>query len=116
ERAPDHETERGLPVLQDQEQDDQWHRDRGDDRVLTVEVGLRTLLDRPRDLAHALVAGRFREQALGHYESVGDGRARAHERDDNPVIGQEVGQVSFLRWIWRRGSLSAPGASKRPDR
>ena len=65
EDAADHEAERGLPVLQEQQHDRERHRDGGDDRVLAVQVGAGAFLHRARDLLHALVARRLREQALG---------------------------------------------------
>ena len=99
EDGADHEAERGLPVLQEPEHDRERYRDRGDDRVLAVQVGLGALLHGPRDFLHAVVARRLGKQALGDDESVDDGGARADKRDDDSVIGQEAGQVSFLRWF-----------------
>ena len=56
EDAADDESDRGLVVLQEPEHDRDRHRDRGDDRVLAVEVGLGAFLHRARDFLHALVA------------------------------------------------------------
>ena len=89
----DHEADRGLPVLQDQQQDRDRHRDGGDDRVLAVQVGLGPLLDGAGDFPHAVVARGLREQALGDDKSIDDGGASADERDDDSVIGKKVGQV-----------------------
>ena len=44
EDGADHEADRGLPVLEDQQHHGDRHRDGGDDRVLAVQVGLGTLL------------------------------------------------------------------------
>ena len=99
ERGADHEADRGLVVLQEPEQDRDRHGDRGDDRVLAVQVGLGAFLHGARDFLHPVVARRLRKQALGDDKSVDDGGARADERDDYPVFGQEAGQVTFLRWI-----------------
>ena len=93
EHAADHEADRGLVILQQPEHDRDRPGDRGDDHVLAAEVGLGALLHRTRDFLHALVAGRFGEQALGDDESVDNGRPGADERDDDPVIGQEISQV-----------------------
>ena len=106
EDGADHEAERGLPVLQEQKHDRERHRDRGDDRVLAVQVGLCALLNGTRDFLHPVVARGLGKQALGDDEAVDDGGTRTHKRDNYPVIGQEAGQVLFLRWnLERRGSL-----------
>ena len=99
EEAADHEADRSLVVLEDPEHDRERHRDGGDDRVLTGEIGLGAFLHRSRDFLHALVARRFREQALGDYQSIQHRRPGADERDDDSVIGQELGQVRFLRLV-----------------
>ena len=70
EGAADHEADRGLVVLQEPEHDRDRHRDRGDDHVLAVEVGLGALLHRARDFLHALVARRLLQQALRDDQSV----------------------------------------------
>ncbi len=110
EDTADHEADRGLPVLQEQEHDRNRHRDRADDRVLAAQVGAGAFLHGARDLLHALVARRLREQALGDQQSVDNCRPGADKRDDDSVIGQEIGQVRFLRLalaaresIWGRG-------------
>ena len=92
EHAADHEADPGGDVLEDRDQDRQRDGDRGDDHVLAVEVGLGALLDGSRDLLHALVAGREAEQPLGHERAVEDGGAGADERDQDAVVGQEIGQ------------------------
>src|SRR6476646_8865868 len=95
EHGPDQEPDRGFPVLQQQQQDRDRHRERGDDRVLAAEVGLGPFLDGARDFAHAVVAGRLGEQALGNEKSIENGSASADQRDDNSVIGQKFGQSSY---------------------
>ena len=99
EDAADHEADRGLVVLEDPEHDRERHGDRGDDRVLAAQVGAGAFLHRSRDLLHALVARRLREQALGDHQSIHHRRPCADERDDDSVIGQEAGQVRFLRLV-----------------
>ena len=47
EDAAEDESDRGLVVLQEPEHDRDRYRDRGDDRVLAVEVGLCAFLHRP---------------------------------------------------------------------
>ena len=85
-----------------------------DRRVLPAEVRRRALLDRERQRAHRLVARREREQALARHHAVGDRAQRAHERDEDPAVGQEVGQgnPSGIRSRARRDSR-AGGRTKR---
>ena len=49
--------------------------------------GARALLDGARDLLHARVAGREREELAGGQGAVQHGGGRADERDDHPVVG-----------------------------
>ena len=93
EDRADDEAERGLPVLQNQQQERDRHRDGGDDRVLAVQVGLGAFLYGARDFAHAVVARGLREQALSDDKSIDDGGECADQRNDHSVIGKKFGQV-----------------------
>ncbi len=63
----------------DGEQDD---ADDADGHVLAVEVGLRAGLDRGRDFAHPVVAGRLLHDPADGHAAVDDGGDRADERED----------------------------------
>jgi hypothetical protein len=84
-------------VLQRDEGDEEDGADDRDRRVLPAEVGRRALLDRGREAAHDLVAGRQGQERSARDHAVPDGRQRADERDDDPVVGQEIGQGRPLR-------------------
>ena len=63
----------------DDQQDD---ADDADRRVLTIEIGLRALLDRGGDLLHALVAGRLFHDPADRPAAVDERGDRADERED----------------------------------
>ena len=94
ERGADQEADRRLVVLQQQQQDRDRHRDRGDDRVLPGQVGLRAFLHRPRDFLHALVAGRFGKQPLGDQQSIHNCGPSTNECDDHAIFPKKAGQVT----------------------
>ncbi len=74
EHRAEHETE-GDPKA---EKEGQQHRDAraddGDGPVLAIEIGLRALGDRARDLLHFRGACVLREELLGRHCAIGDGR------------------------------------------
>ena len=90
--AADQEADRDLDVLQRDQRDEQDDADDRDRRVLAAQVGRRALLDRGRQAAHGLVAGRQGQQRAARDQAVPDGGQRADQRDDDPVVGQEIGQ------------------------
>ena len=94
EDAADHEADGDVAVLDEDQGDEQDHADPGDDRVLAVQVGPRALLDGAGDALHLGVARREREQRSCGQHAVRHGEAGADERDDDPVVGQEVTQGS----------------------
>ena len=98
-RAAQEEADRDEDVLDDQQQDRQRDRDQRDDRVLAVEVSLSPFLNGARDLAHAVIAGRLGQQPLCDDRAVDHGSARAQQRDENAVVGKEVGQLLSFRLI-----------------
>ena len=94
EDAADHEADGDVAVLDEDQGDGQDDAHGGDDRVLAVQVGARALLDGAGDALHLGVARREGEQRAGSQQAVGHGEARADERDDDPVVGQELTQGS----------------------
>ena len=101
EHAADDEADAGRDAAGHERHDDRERNgDAGDDRVLAVQVGLGALLDGAGDLLHPLVAGGERQQTLGHERPVEDRGARADQRDQDAVVGQEVSQVSFPSVGW----------------
>ena len=91
--ATDHEADAGGHVLEQRDQDRERDGHDGNDQVLAVQVCLGALLDGAGDLLHSLVSGRLRQQALGDQRAVQHGGAGAYQRDQDTVIGQELGQV-----------------------
>ena len=82
------------------------------DRVLAVQVGRRALLHGLGDaLHHALVAGRQGEQRPRRQGAVDHGEARADQRDDDPVVGQEVTQGKVLQKSCMPGTAATQAAS-----
>ena len=94
EDAADDEADGDVAVLDEDQGDGQDDADPGDDRVLAVQVGPGALLDGAGDALHLGVARREREQCPCGQQAVGHGEARADERDDHPVVGQELTQGS----------------------
>ena len=136
--ATDQEADRDLDVLQRDQGDEEHGADDRDRRVLAAQVGGSTLLDRGREAAHDLVAGRQGQERAARDQAVPDGGQRADQRDDDPVVGQEFGQGKPLRSVQattkaaaevgpppeRSGSLSGaqadavdhcPGIQRRPE-
>ena len=105
ERPADYEPDPGRRVLDERDQDRERNRDQGDDQVLAIEVRLGTLLHSTGDLLHALVARRETQQPLRDERAVEHRGARADERDQDAVIGQEIGHRLGLR----RGCVSKNG-------
>ena len=99
----DQEADRGLPAEQRRvdgraehaDEDEEHHRDAGDDRVLPGEVCLRTLLDRAGDLLHALVARGLLEQIDRQADAVCHGDEAAHDGEPRRVVRKELRQESF---------------------
>ena len=81
-----------VDVLDEEEHDEEHDADDRDRRVLAAEVRGGALLDGRRQGLHGGVAGRQREQRPGRQQPVRDRERRAHQRDDDPVVGQEIGQ------------------------
>ena len=96
--AADREADRDLDVLERDQRDEQHNTDDPDHRVLALQIGGGALLDGEGQAAHGLVAGRQREQGAAGHCAVDDRGGRADERDDDPVVGQEVGQGEPL-WV-----------------
>jgi hypothetical protein len=89
----DHEADGDVAVLDEDQGDGQDDAHPGDDGVLAVQVGPRALLDGAGDALHLGVARREHEQCPCGQQAIGHGGARADERDDHTVVGQEVTQV-----------------------
>ena len=85
--AADEEADRDLDVLQRDQRDEQDDADDRDRRVLPAEIRRGALLDRGRQAAHDLVAGRQGQERAARDQSVPDGGQRADQRDDDPVVG-----------------------------
>ena len=60
----DHEADRGRHAKEDADQHGQHRADHADGRVLTVQISLGAFLHRGGNLAHAIVAGRLRQDPL----------------------------------------------------
>src|SRR5262249_17366953 len=92
EDRPDEEAERGPPaeLVVEAEQEERSDRDDRDGRVLLAEVCRGALLHGARDLLHPLAPGRLLQQPPGEVEPAQDRYERAHERQRNGVIYEEV--------------------------
>ena len=92
----DQEAEGLLPAegardgVGEQEQRRDHDRDDADGAVLPVQVGVRALLDRSLDLAHALVARRLLEDPGGQVQAVRDCGKAADKGDEHVVLRQEA--------------------------
>ena len=82
EHRADQEADRDPAAEQEPEADEDDHADDRDGRVLALEIGLRALGDRGRDLLHSRIAGIGRHHGLDRPNPVND-RKRA-TADDGP--------------------------------
>ncbi len=77
-RSREHRAEHEAESDPQAEKEGQQHRDAcaddGDGPILAIEIGLRALGDRPRDLLHFGRARVLRQQLLGRHRPIGDGR------------------------------------------
>ena len=112
-RPPISEADRDLDVLERDQRDEQHHADDPDHRVLAPQVRGGALLDGEGQPAHRLVAGRQREQRATGHRAVHDRGGSADERDDDPVVGQEVGQGEPLWVRSKRTTAARPGRRRR---
>ena len=119
EQAADREADRDGDVLHEDQRDEQHDADAGDRRVLAVQVRAGAGLDRRGDALHPLVAGRERQQRARRERSVQHRAGRAHEGDDDPVVGSEnysrqLLTVTSARAFAPRDRTGKPGRSTRP--
>src|SRR5207253_2591740 len=98
EDGPDQEADRSPPaeLVVEAEQEERDDRDDRDRRVLTAQVGRRTLLNGATDLLHPLAAGRPPEQPGGQADPVGQRDRRADEGEENRVVTEEVDRYASL--------------------
>jgi hypothetical protein len=70
-------------------QHEQHDADDGDGGVLPLQIGGRALLDRLRDLLHALIARVAGQDILRGDDAIGDGQRPKRDHEDQPN-GQQV--------------------------
>src|SRR4029077_10959220 len=78
-------------------QEERHDRNDRNRRVLLAEIRSGTLLDRPRDLLHLLVAGRLPEQPPGEVDPVQNCHERAHEREGDGVVNEKAHDPPVFR-------------------
>ena len=92
EQRTNEEADRRAPaeLVVEPDGEERHDRDRGNRRVLLLEVRRGALLHGPGDRLHPLVAGRLREQPPGQVQAERDRDACTDEREQHGVVNEEV--------------------------
>ena len=115
QQAADREADRDRDALQRDQDDEQDDADDADRRVLAAQVRGGAFLDGLRDLHHALVARRQRQQRACRQRAVEHCQAGAQQRDDDPMVHQEITQGKRPPEVFvAPGTLLPHGSSQRP--
>src|SRR6185437_9101287 len=89
-------TDRGGPIEEEADQQEQHHAGDGNGAVLAVEVGARAHLDGARNFLHARVAGGLLHDPAGRDDAVENRNDRATQRDPYPILLQHRKPLSVL--------------------